>query len=441
MNIFHGTRPWVYPAPISGRFSAWHKRSAAVLFAILLFLPWIRVGGHPVFLADLSTRKVDVMGFILMASDGVLILLFALMAAFGLFFFTTLFGRLWCGYMCPQSVFMLNLVYPIERWIEGTRGQQMARDKGPWTADKVWRKVAKNAIYVVLAVIISMSFMGFFVPAPELWTGQASGTAYGVVAFFTGVWVFDFTWYREQTCNYVCPYARFQGALTDNESLVITYDVPRGEPRGRAAKERGGCIDCNKCVVVCPQGIDIRDGYQLECIACGKCIDACTSVMDKLGHPTLVRYSTAAQEQGEPHRWLRPRTAAYAVLLSALLAGLFVFVSRYELVELNVDRAPGSLYVVDDDGYVRNMYMLNVASRHTGTAEHTLFVAVDGLPEDSQVRARPITLASSGRTTVPLIVRVPSDKVDDVLPLTITLRGEDIEIVEHTTFKAPRKGG
>ncbi len=441
MTLFHGLRPWVYPAPIQGWYSAWHKRSAAVLFAVLLLVPWIRIAGQPVFLADLGNRRLNVLGTIFLASDGVLLLLGGLFAVFSLFMFTSLFGRLWCGYMCPQSVFMLNLVYPIERWIEGTRGKQMQRDKGPWTWDKAWRKAAKWAVFIAIAVIVSMSFMGFFIPAPTLWTGQASATSYGVVAFFTAIWSTDFIWYREQTCNYICPYARFQGALTDDESLVIAYDVERGEPRGREAKARGGCIDCNKCVVVCPQGIDIRDGYQLECIACGKCIDACTSVMDRLGHDTLVRYTTEAEEHGATHQWLRPRTLVYGALLSVLTAAFAYVLWNHNPLELNVDRAPGSLYVVDDDGYVRNTFMLNVATRHLEEETRVYLVTVDGLPEDSQVRVRPIQLEASSRTTVPLIVRVPKDAVDGALALTVSVKGQEDSVSEETVFKAPRHGG
>ena len=280
MAIFSGARRWVVPLASRGRFSSWHRRTAAVLFAILLVGPWLTWGGEPLVRFDVPARRVHLLGQLFQASDGVLLMLAALLAAFGLFFFTTIFGRLWCGYACPQSVFMINLVFPVEEWIEGPRGVRAARDRGPWTLGRAWRKLAKWSVLLVLAGVISASFMGFFQPAAEVWTGRASGTTYGVVGFFTFLWFWDFAWYREQTCNVVCPYARFQSALVDDESLVISYDAPRGEPRGRAAKARGGCIDCDRCVAVCPQGIDIRDGFQLECIACGKCIDACTDVID-----------------------------------------------------------------------------------------------------------------------------------------------------------------
>lgn len=438
MAIFSGHRPWVYPLKISGRFSGYHKYSSAVLFLVLVVVPWLRWNGQPLFLADLPTRRMVVLGNIFTATDGILIMLFALMAAFSLFFFTTLYGRLWCGYACPQSVFMINLVFPIEEWIEGTRGQRMKANKGPMTFDRAWRKGAKWTVYLVLALFISMSFMGFFVRTEDLWMLRAGGTAYGIVAFFTFLWFWDFAWYREQVCNFICPYARFQGALTDDESLVISYDIPRGEPRGRDAKERGGCIDCKKCVVVCPQGIDIRDGFQLECIACGRCIDACDSVMTKLGHETLVRYSTFAEDEGlKTHGFFRPRTIAYGSLLTALLAGIVYSLATHKTLELQVDRAPGSLFVEDDDGFVRNTFMVHMTDRNAEEGLRTYAVMVEGLPEAAQIRTQPIQLNTSERKSVPLIVRVPRSEADRTMPFTVRVRGMDVEVAHDMTFKGP----
>ncbi|MCB9664204.1 MAG: cytochrome c oxidase accessory protein CcoG [Alphaproteobacteria bacterium] len=438
MAIFHGSRQWVVPLTIHGTFTRLHKASSALLFAFLLVVPWLRWKGEPLILADLATRRMVVLGQIFTPSDGVLIMLLALAAAFSLFLFTTVFGRIWCGYFCPQSVFMINLVHPIEAWIEGTRSERMRRDAAGWSFDRAWRKAAKWAAFAAVAVGVSMSFMGFFARTELLWTGQATPGNYAVVAFFSAVWMFDFTWFREQTCNLVCPYARFQGALTDDHSLVISYDVPRGEPRGKTARARGGCIDCKKCVVVCPQGIDIRDGFQLECIACGRCIDACTDVMTKLGHPTLVRYSTQAADEGRGTRsWLRPRTLVYGGALTALLAGVVGVTVLRDAIEVQVDRAPGSLFVRDDDGFVRNTYMVHVTDRSSAEGERTYAVAVDGLPDGSQVRSRPLTLTAGQRSSTPVVVRIPEAAAARTLPLVVTVRGTDGEARHATTFKGP----
>lgn len=435
---FTGSREWVYPLKIAGRFTRYHKFSSALLFAFLIVVPWIRINGSPVFLADVPSRRLYALGQIYTASDGVLIMLFALAAAFSLFMFTSIFGRLWCGYFCPQSVFMINLVFPIEEWLEGSRSKRMRADKKPeWTFDRIWRRGAKWAIYLVIAVFVSMSFMGFFVDASTLWTGGASYASYGIVGAFSFIWFWDFAWYREQVCNYICPYARFQGALTDDESLVISYDTDRGEPRGRAAKERGGCIDCNKCVAVCPQGIDIRDGFQLECIACGRCIDACESVMDRLGHDTLVRYSTIAKDEGKEQRWLRPRTMAYGALLTVLASAIVFVLGTHQPVEVMVSRAPGALFVEDADGYVRNTFMMGLTDRDAAEGTRTYAIAVEGLPEGSHIRAQPVQLTTSQHKKVPLIVRVPADKSQNTLPITVKVRGADLEISHDLTFKGP----
>jgi cytochrome c oxidase accessory protein FixG len=436
--LFHHSRPWVYPMKIAGTFTRLHKASSALLFAFLAVVPWLRWGGEPVLLADVPSRRLYVLGSIFTAADGLLIMLLALAAAFSLFFFTTVFGRLWCGYFCPQSVFMINLVYPIEDLIEGPRGVRMRRDAGPPTLDRTLRKLAKWTVFAVFAWVASMSFMGFFVRSEVLWSFHAAPGAYAVVGFFTTIWFWDFAWYREQTCNLVCPYARFQSALTDEASLIISYDAPRGEPRGKAAKATGGCIDCNKCVTVCPQGIDIRNGFQLECIACGRCIDACESVMSKLGHPTLVRYSTLSRDLGQPRKgWHRTRTYAYGAILAAIFGGIGWNVVNHEPAELQVDRAPGSLWVEDPDGFVRNTFMVHVTDRNGADGTRTYAIDVDGLPEGAEVRATALQLASAERKVVPLIVRVPRAEADRELPLRVTVRSGDVAVEQKTNFKGP----
>lgn len=435
MSLFTGSRKWVYPLKIRGRFTRYHRLSSVALCLFLGVVPWLSWGGRPLIRMDVAARQLTVFGEMFTASEGVFLMLLLLAAAFGLFFFTALLGRLWCGYACPQSVFQLNFVLPIEEWLEGDRSRRRLRASEPWSFDKAWRKAAKFSIYAALSVVISMSFMGFFHDPQALWTGQASRTAYAVVAAFSALWFLDFVWFREQVCNLVCPYARFQSVLVDKHSLVISYDEPRGEPRGKAAKARGGCIDCFKCVSVCPQGIDIRDGFQLECIACGLCIDACETIMPKLGHPTLVRYSTMAADAGKKTRVVRTRTVAYGAILTALAAGLVVQLGLHAPVELLVDRTPGNLFVEDGDGFIRNTFLVHVADRTLVDGTYT--VAVDGLPPGSEVTAPPVQLAAASRSVVPLIVRVPRDVAAQTLPISVRLTGEQVDVVRSTTFKGP----
>lgn len=435
---FTGERQWVYPLEARGTFTRLHHLTSAALFALLFVTPWLRYNGRPLFLADLGSRRLYVLDRMFSASDGVLLMWGGLSAVFLLFFVTAGLGRVWCGYACPQSVFLINLVYPIERWIEGARGRRKSRDGRGFTVRTTGRKGLKFALFFAIALFVSMSFMGFFVRTEELWTGQASRGAYLVVAFFTLLWFWDFAWFREQVCNRVCPYARFQGALTDDHSLVIAYDTDRGEPRGREAKARGGCIDCLKCVAVCPQGIDIRDGFQLECIACGKCVDACTSVMPRIGFPTLVHYTTERRALGKRSRPIRARTIAYAALLTFSTTGLVSTVARHVPLEVMVDRAPGPLFVEDADGYVRNTYMVGVTDLDLRDGVRTYAIAFEGLPPHSQVRASPVQLRSAEQQRVPVVVRIPTAAADRTLQLHVTVRGADgVSRSQDTTFKGP----
>jgi cytochrome c oxidase accessory protein FixG len=265
----------------------------------------------------------------------------------------------------------------------------------------------------------------------------------GGVAILTAVWYADFTWFREQFCNYLCPYARFQSALTDDETLLIHYDDVRGEPRekGKVAAQEGRCIDCHKCVVVCPQGIDIRDGFQLECIQCARCVDACTSVMEPLGHPTLVRYSTIAEEEGRKVRSFRPRTVIYGGLLTGiLLATVTLMVGRVPF-EAAVNRAPGTLFTVDEDGFVRNTYLLSITNKSAVTDSVTYRVFVDDL-EEAEVLTQEVRIASGESTTVPLIVRVPvAAPIERTAHMHVRVASDLGELVLSTTFKTGAEYG
>ena len=434
---FSGTRKWVYVQSVKGKFTTLRRWTFLFLHVVLFAIPWLHVGGHPALLFDLHSRQLFVLGAIYTASDTIFLLIILLFLAFCLFFVTSLYGRLWCGYACPQTVFLEWWIRPLEKWIEGDRSTRLRRERAGMSFDFAWRKVTKWALFLVVAWVVSMAFMSYFAGARDLWTGRGGPVEYGIVGFFTIVWFLDFAWFREQFCSYLCPYARFQGALTDADTVQIAYLPDRGEPRGgKAAAKDGRCIDCSKCVVVCPAGIDIRDGFQLECVACARCIDACTGVMDKLGHPTLVAYTSVAEmEHGRKPRLLRPRSMAYAALLAGLvITGTAMVVERVPF-EATINRAPGSLYTVDNDGHVRNTYLLKVTNNDPSATPVTFRVRVEGLA-NAELLVAPIVLQSSESRTTPLVIRVPSTEgLDRTVPIRVYIASSGGELVREATFK------
>lgn len=429
-------REYVYAASVRGTWQRVHRWSGLALQVILFATPWIVVGDHPALLVDLPHRRLFAFGHIFGATDTIYLVLIGLFLAFSLFFMTALLGRLWCGYLCPQTVFLEEWVRRIEIGIEGERGKRRARDQGPWTWDKAWRKAAKWTAFLALALVVSMTLVSYFAGARPLWTGQAGAVSYGFVAFFTGVLYWDFAWFREQLCNYVCPYARFQGALTDDHSLTVAYDARRGEPRG--LKAEGACIDCGKCAMVCPNGIDIRDGFQLECINCARCVDACAGVMEKRGgQPGLVQYTTLARTEGRKTRIARPRTFVYSGLLAAIATVFLVLLQNHHTIDASVARAPGTLFAVDPDGAVRNTFLLRVANNHPDTdgAPDTFRVTVEGLP-GAEVLVQDLSLQETESATIPLVIRVPEPQhLDRTVPLTVRVRSPNDEVELKTTFK------
>jgi len=437
---FSWSRNWVYPEAIRGRFQRTHQWTSLVLHLFLFLMPWVNIRGQPAFSIDLPARRLYLLGGIFTAADGVLIMLIALLAAFGLFFFTSLYGRLWCGYACPQSVFLIQWVLPIERWLEGSRGRQMRRDQGPLTFDKAWRKLAKWALLLGLAFLVSMAFMGFFSDTRALWTGRGGPVQYALVVFFALVWFADFSWFREQFCNYLCPYARFQSVLMDDASLLPMYDRVRGEPRGKgsAAAAENRCISCGKCVRVCPQGIDIRDGFQLECIACARCVDACTDVYDKLGGKTLVLYTTLAEANGEPKPENRFRPVLYGGLLAILLASMVGVLLSRPAFQLMVERAPGTLFTIDRDGLVRNTYLVQITDVRPSPDEVRYDLSLEGL-DNVEVSVPEVALKGNESRTFPLVVRMPrSAEMPRTIPFQVRVASGTGKVERQAaTFKTP----
>ncbi|MDX1626905.1 MAG: cytochrome c oxidase accessory protein CcoG, partial [Wenzhouxiangellaceae bacterium] len=365
--------PKVYPRETEGRFSRLRVIAAWVLLGLFYVLPWIQVGGRQVVLFDLPARKFHVFGLTFWPQDFFMLAVLLAIAAMTLFFFTALAGRLWCGYACPQTVWTEVFLW-MERKVEGPRNKRMRLDRGPWTAEKVRKKVGKQVLWIAFALWTGITFVGFFTPIRELVPDLVAFEAGGWATFWTLFYGFatygNAGYLREQVCKYMCPYARFQSAMFDRETLMVSYDAERGEPRGKRRRDAdkdalglGDCIACQGCVQVCPTGIDIRDGLQIECIACAACIDVCDEVMDRMGYPRgLIRYTTEAALEGERSRVLRPRIFLYAGVLLALFALFGTLLVGREMVDLDVLRDRNALYRVVD-GQVENAFALKVTNR------------------------------------------------------------------------------
>ena len=328
----------IHPRETGGRFTRWRWALVALTQLAFYGLPWLAWHGRQAVLFDLASRRFYLFGLVLYPQDFFYLAVLLIVSAYGLFLFTAVAGRLWCGFACPQTVYT-ELFLWIERRFEGDRSARLRLDASPWTLDKAWRKTAKQASWIALALWTGFTFVGFFTPIRTL-AHETAALSFGPWEWF---WILFYGfatygnagWMREQVCKYMCPYARFQSAMFDRDTLVISYDVARGEPRGHrsraqlrsvdagvATRTLGDCIDCRACVQVCPTGIDIREGLQIDCIACAACIDACDDVMDKIGLARgLIRYTTENELGGKARRILRPRVFAYAGSLCVLVAG------------------------------------------------------------------------------------------------------------------------
>ncbi|MEO1202697.1 MAG: cytochrome c oxidase accessory protein CcoG, partial [Pseudomonadota bacterium] len=308
----------IYPREIKGRFATLSKIATLTLLGLFYAVPWLNWDERQAFLFDLPARKFYLLGLTLWPQDFPFLAVLLIIAALSLFFFTALAGRLWCGFACPQTVWTEAFIW-MEQWTEGTRSQRMKLDKAPWSLNKLRRKGSKQFLWLTFSLWTGFTFVGYFTPirslGAELLSLNAGGWAYFWTLFYGFATYGNAGYMREQVCKYMCPYARFQSAMFDKDTLIISYDEARGEPRGsrkrrddHKAMGLGDCIDCTMCVQVCPTGIDIRNGLQYECIACAACIDACDSVMDKMGYERgLVRYTTHNAVHGDQTRVLRPR--------------------------------------------------------------------------------------------------------------------------------------
>jgi len=436
-----GSRPMLHPADVRGRWVLARRLVAAGLVGLLLALPILPIGGHPAVFLDVVNRRFHLLGATFAVQD--LWLVFFLLSGLGftLYAVTAVLGRIWCGWTCPHTVFMEHVFRPIERLIDGDPQARRRLDAAPWTPEKVIRRVIKHTLFLVVAFLIVHLILAYFVSIPGLWSlvTHAPGEHLGLFIFAivaTAILYFHFAWFREQLCLIICPYGRLQSALIDDDSLVVGYDAGRGEPRGPIHQaDAGHCVDCLRCVQVCPTGIDIRMGLQMECIGCTACIDACDEVMDKLERPRgLIRYDSLRALAGEAHRFWRPRLALYGVLLLAGVAAFGFALQRVAPFHANVLRMSGSPYYTEGET-IRNQFEVRLINKTDHPMEVNLEV-VAGFPiftHTSVVHLRP-----QEEALVPLIVTAERAAITGSRRLDIRVTGpKGRSLARRADFLAP----
>jgi cytochrome c oxidase accessory protein FixG len=427
-----GKREPIHPADVRGRFTRLRRIGFVVLIAVYVALPWIKIGGNPAVFLDLEHRRFHLFGAAFNAQDTWL--LFFVLAGSGLLLIaaTALLGRIWCGYACPQTVFLDGVFRMVERWIEGPAARRKRRNAGPRTAAVVARKALKHALFALLALAVAHVFLSYFVSLPRLFamvrsSPAAHPAAFGWVIGLSALTYFNFAWFREQTCLIVCPYGRLQSALTDGDTVIIGYDQSRGEPRGKVGRVGAGdCIDCKRCVAVCPTGIDIRAGLQIECIGCAACIDACDEIMVRIGRPRgLIRYDSGSGLAGGRRRIWRPRFVLYALLGAGIVTAAGFAVGSHTSFEANLLRAPGMPFSVQA-GRVRNSFDLHLVNKSDSPGRFTVTPEVASGIEIA-LPYREVELGSGESTNVALFaeIAVTEHRAGAVVRLRIARAGAD----------------
>ncbi|HLB05809.1 MAG TPA: cytochrome c oxidase accessory protein CcoG [Thermodesulfobacteriota bacterium] len=439
----------IYPKRVKGRFRTIKWALSLVLLGIYFILPWIRLDGRQAVLFDIPDRKFYIFNIVFWPQDVFYLAILILLLAMGLFFFTAVAGRLWCGYVCPQTGFS-DIFVAIERFIEGDRHKRIVLDQAPWSMKKVFEKITKHSAWLALSFAVSFTFVAYFVPPQELGWRIVSGNLTAAHAF----WLFLFTaamysfcgFFKEWVCLVPCPYGRFQSTLCDQDTLIIGYDVKRGEPRGHVKKGEvttgvhGDCTDCSLCVQVCPTGIDIRNGLQYECIGCAQCIDACNSVMKKIDKPQgLIRYGSLNIFSGGTTHILRPRVVLYASILVVLISGLFYKVATRIPLEIDVLRNRTSLYQKTSDGKILNIY--TIKALNMDRKDHRFMIKVEGMPAKLVIGANPIQVKGGGvyQTTVSLAIdeKAATKKVSHFAFVIEDVDNPKIKARRESTFLAP----
>jgi cytochrome c oxidase accessory protein FixG len=463
-NTLYAPHKKIYAKEVSGYFSKIRWLMVWATQIVFYGMPWLIWNNRPAVLYNLESRRFYIFDLVLYPQDFIFLTVVLMISAYALFLFTAVAGRLWCGYTCPQTVYTEIFMW-IENRFEGDRNARIKLDSGPWNNNKIIRKTGKQAAWIILSLWTGFTFVAYFTPIRDLLI-EATSFDFGAWEwfwiFFYGAATYGFAGsMREQICKYLCPYARFQGAMFDHDTLIITYDTQRGDPRGSRGKKvdpkaagLGDCIDCGLCVHVCPTGIDIREGQQYECIGCAACIDVCNGVMDKMGYAQgLVRYAT--QHGMEQHltdkqslmRIFRPRVLIYSVILVVIVMALGYAVWTREPFKVDVVRDRTTLARINGDGGIENVYRLQIMN--ATEEKQTYRIAVSGLQGYKVVPDDLIKVAPTEAEWLTVTIELPFDAAKregsgvkpvqfDVHRVSSAGMGEDVIVHEKSTFMIPR---
>lgn len=448
----HGKRKWIYPKKPSGRFHKYRIMVTSVLLTILFVTPFIKINGHPFLLLNVFERKFVILGNVFWPQDTHLLILLLLTFFVFVILFTAIFGRVWCGWACPQTLFMEMVFRKIEYLIEGDANQQRKLNKQPWNAEKIWKRSLKHFLFALISVLIGHTLMAYLIGIDKTIEIVSQPPSHNLAGFI-GLVVFSVIFYlvfsivREHACTFICPYGRLQSVLINRETIVVAYDHVRGEPRGKLTKnttenKKGDCVDCGLCVQVCPTGIDIRNGTQMECVNCTACIDACDEVMDKISKPRgLIRYDSlqGILSEVKKKKW-NPRTIAYSVVLSVLVGVFFFLIFTRTDIEATVVRASGQLYQELPGDKVSNLYNIQVVNKTFETKDLSFRLK----NEEGEIKMvggkNQFALGSQDMLQEVMVIEMPKSQIKSLktkIVIEVVSDGKVLERVK-TTFLGPQ---
>jgi cytochrome c oxidase accessory protein FixG len=445
-TLDYNLRNRIYVRAVKGIHQKLRRNMGFVSMLIFALMPWIQYGDRQAILFDIANQEFNIFGLTLWPQDLMLFASILIISAYLLFFVTTFYGRVWCGYMCPQTVWTFIFIWFDEK-IEGSANKRKKLDASPMSFEKFRKKTMKHTAWVGVALLTALTFMAYFIPARELFvdffTLESSFLVSAWVIFFAAMTYINAGWMREIMCLHMCPYARFQSSMFDKDTFTVTYDAERGEKRGPRPRRKdpkelglGDCIDCNLCVQVCPTGIDIRNGLQYECINCGACIDACDETMEKMNYEKgLISYTTEHSLEGKPTKVVRPKLYGYLVIILVMSVAFVWQVSSRIPLELNIERDRNALYRENNEGLIENTYTLQILNKSQQDAQYTLDVV--GLENYEFIGDRVVSVAAGEVFKEPISLVVdPYDLSKPVTTISITVTSADGEykVAEETRF-------